>query len=127
MTLTFTDVDAIGSGYSLYDAETGSFTPLSEGLSVTVNGAVAGRLFITSGAADVTDIAAITIDVNNSEVCVNAAADAPLKVHVADTLGRNVVSLTEPSGTATFRLERGIYVVYAEAGKQRLTQKIVIQ
>ena len=127
VTLTFTDVDAIGSGYSLYDAETGSFTPLSEGLSVTVNGAVAGRLFITSGAADVTDIAAITIDVNNSEVCVNAAADAPLKVHVADTLGRNVVSLTEPSGTATFRLERGIYVVYAEAGKQRLTQKIVIQ
>ena len=128
VTLTFTNVDAIGTGLGLYDAETGDFTPLHDGLSVNVRGAVAQRLFITSAAADTEAVSTISVTVNGNKVTVNAAfADESLEVQAFDTVGRNVFTASEPSGVATFTLDRGVYIINAAAGKQQHTQKIIIR
>ena len=127
VTLTFSGIDAVGPGLALYDAETGDVTPLEEGLAVKVRGAVANRLFIVSAAEDVDAVSTITVAVDGNEAVVSAAfTQEPLTVKAFDSVGREILSITDPSGTATFTLDRGVYIINAVSGMQRHTQKIAL-
>ena len=128
VTLTFTGVDGAGNGYVLYDAETGDVTPLTEGLSVSVRGMASQRFFITAAADDIETIPAIGVSVSGREVTVTAtAAGDVLDVMVFDSVGRSILSVTDPSGEATFSLNPGVYVIKASTGPRNLVQKVIIK
>lgn len=128
VTLTFTGTDAAGPGLALYDAATGEVTPLTEGLSMKVRGSVASRLFIVSAAADTETVSTITVAVDGMEAVVNAAfTREELTVDVFDTMGRKVADASDASGIVRIPLDRGIYVVNARSGAQKLTSKIVVR
>lgn len=128
VTLTFTGVEGAGSGYVLYDAETGDVTPLTEGLSVNVRGMASQRFFITAAADDIETIPAIGISVSGREVTVTAtAAEDALDVMVFDSVGRSILSMTDPSGEAVFTLNPGVYVIKAATGPRNLVRKVIIK
>ena len=128
VTLTFTGVDGAGNGYVLYDAETGDVTPLTEGLSVSVRGMASQRFFITAAADDIETIPAIGVSVSGREVTVTAtAAGDVLDVMVFDSVGRSILSVTDPSGEATFSLNPGVYVIKASTGPRNLVKKVIIR
>ena len=128
VTLTFTGVEGAGSGYVLYDAETGDVTPLTEGLSVNVRGMASQRFFITAAADDIETIPAIGISVSGREVTVTAtAAEDALDVMVFDSVGRSILSMTDPSGEAVFSLNPGVYVIKAATGPRNLVRKVIIK
>ena len=128
VTLTFTGVEGAGSGYVLYDAETGDVTPLTEGLSVNVRGMASQRFFITAAADDIETIPAIGISVSGREVTVTAtAAEDALDVMVFDSVGRSILSMTDPSGEAVFSLTPGVYVIKAATGPRNLIRKVIIK
>lgn len=128
VTLSLSGVGNIGTGLSLYDALSDTYTPLYDDMDVTVTGAVAKRLFITSAAIDTETVNTISVKVDGMDVNVTATNVADgLDVHVFDTMGRNIANVFDPEGDATITLERGIYIINATAGKQYHKQKIVIR
>ena len=127
-TLTFDGTDAAGAGLMLYDALTDTATPLYDGLAVEVTGDVAHRLFITAGDAETELISTIAVEVEGNKVTVRAHyGDDTLEAAAYDTMGRRVCDASDDSGTVTFTLERGVYVVTARCGRQSHTAKIVIR
>ena len=76
-TLTFNGVSALNEP-SLYDAETDTYTPLTEGYAVTVSGASHGRYFIRSRGAGTTGITETEAGV--SDVSVYSVADRQITV-----------------------------------------------
>ncbi len=125
-TLLFEGVDHI-KGLALYDSQTGESTEIYEGMDYQVSGSVSGRLFLIDKTALTEDIDNIRVSVKGNEVKVTAGNDAGLEVTVYDMPGAMVHSVSEPGNEVSFTLERGVYVLVATDGMNRISKKIMIK
>ncbi len=109
----------------LYDAVTGETIPLADGLEHTVTGKSAGRLFLTAGITEEVADNAISVSVRGEEVTVTAPTET-LNVKVFDYSGRTLEEISTDSGRAQFTLTKGVYIIEAVAGNDRLYRRIMI-
>ena len=125
-TLEFTGTEMAGKLY-LYDRVDESYTPLSEGMTYNVTGAAVGRLYITDGA----DIDALPSGIQlvtdgNSVTVRDGAQSGTISLEVFDTLGHQVLAMTDDSSELTFTLPRGFYIVKVATAKEDTIAKIKI-
>ena len=125
-TLEFTGTEMAGKLY-LYDRVDESYTPLREGMTYNVTGAAVGRLYITDGA----DIDALPSGIQlvtdgNSVTVRDGAQSGTISVEVFDTLGHQVLAMTDGSSELTFTLPRGFYIVKVATAKEDTIAKIKI-
>jgi len=122
--LRFEGVEAV-DGLCLYDKDERTLTPLEEGMEVTVKGAAAGRLFLTSGLPDDEVVSGIDWRVADDTIEVtDLAASGFLKVNVYDTVGQLVRSDGGNTDMVSISLPSGIYVVEMVTAKERKCVKI---
>lgn len=125
--LRFEGVDCI-DGLYLLDKSDHSLTPVEEGMEVAVEGAAAGRFFLTYGMAEEGMMSGIDWKVSGGVLtAVDYANTGHLQVNVYDTLGRLVKSATATDNIITLPLDSGIFVVEITTPKDRQTPKIQIK
>lgn len=137
-TLTFTGVDALLEP-SLYDAETGTDTPITEGMTLSVNGASHGRYFIRAkGAGEGTT--GIT-DVETGDGGVNVYSVAPRQVVVSSGAELLEVSVYSVGGAMLGHesvgggrtavtldgIDSGVAVVRVVTADGQTTRKLVVK
>lgn len=124
--LRFKGIEAV-DGLYLLDKADHSLTPLEEGMEVTVEGAAAGRFFLTYGMADEGMMSGIEWSVNGGVLtAVDNASSGYLEVNVFDTLGRLVKRDVTDGSVISLALEPGIYVVEIRTAKEYKSIKIRI-
>lgn len=125
VTLRFDGIDQ-AQGLALYDAATDSYTDIFPGMEYEVDNARSG-LFIVSRARQLDVAPGIAYAIADRQVNVYASnADATLRVAVADTAGR-IVLTHSATGSASFTLTPGIYILQAADGAATLTAKILVK
>ncbi|MDE6638510.1 MAG: T9SS type A sorting domain-containing protein [Muribaculaceae bacterium] len=124
--IRFEGVDCI-EGMYLLDKEEHSITPIEEGIEVAVEGAAAGRFFLTYGLADEGMMSGIEWSVNGSVLtAIDNANSGILKVNVYDTMGRLINHASVDDNIINVTLESGIFVVEFTTANDRQTAKIRI-
>lgn len=137
-TLTFTGVDALLEP-SLYDAETGTDTPLTEGYTLTVNGASHGRYFIRAhgageGTTGITDVetgdgGVSVYSVAPRQVVVSSGAEL-LEVSVYSVGGAMLGHESVGGGRTAVTLDgidSGVAVVRVVTADGQTTRKLVVK
>lgn len=127
--LRFDNVEAF-SGLSLFDAESGTMTPLSEGMEYEVKGTASGRLYLASAALSPADNSnGVSIEVRGSEVVATSSEGGAITLAVHDVSGKLVASANGINGTAmVVNLDKGLYIVVAKTGRgTKSPLKIMIQ
>lgn len=124
--IRFEGVEA-AEGMYLLDKADHSLMPLEEGMEVAVDGAAAGRFFLTYGMADEGMLSGIEWSVGRGVLtAVDNAASGSLEVNVFDTTGRLLKHETTGDCEISVPLERGIYVVEIRTVKERKSIKVRI-
>lgn len=126
--ITFTNT-ADFSDLMLYDAQENTSVPVEDGLTVTVKGNTAGRLFLMRDTDGIAQSGIIVRTDDGGKVTVSSTAtDADLSITVADMTGRTVRSLSFCGPVATFTLPAGIYAVHADDNTSNtVTAKLLIK
>ena len=140
-TLTFTGVDALLEP-SLYDAETGTDTPLTEGMTLSVNGSSHGRYFIrakgagsgSDGSTGVTDVTGGGNDVSvySVEPCqVVVSSGAELMEVGVYSVGGSLLKRESVGGGSTscklYGVDSGVAVVRVVTADGTFTRKITVR
>lgn len=140
-TLTFTGVDALLEP-SLYDAETGTDTPLTEGMTISVNGSSHGRYFIrakgagsgSDGSTGVTDVTGGGNDVSvySVEPCqVVVSSGAELMEVGVYSVGGSLLKRESVGGGSTscklYGVDSGVAVVRVVTADGTFTRKITVR
>lgn len=113
-------------GAMLYDASTGEYTDLYDGMEYEVKGPSDGRLFITTGIEDAMS-GGLTVGVSGREVYVTAPdVCRNLTLNVYDVPGRLIVSMSENSDRVSATLGKGMFVVEACGDGETVRKKIVV-
>ncbi len=122
-------VDEGSKEVMLLDTQTGEFTRIYDGMTYNLTGNASGRLYLTA-AKDMPmgEESLISWSTSGNEVTVTSgvAAESGLSVKVYDYAGRCVVAKTTDGSELQFGLAPGVYVLQAEAGKERLCVQIKI-
>ena len=140
-TLTFTGVDALLEP-SLYDAETGTDTPLTEGMTISVDGSSHGRYFIrakgagsgSDGSTGVTDVTGGGNDVSvySVEPCqVVVSSGAELMEVGVYSVGGSLLKRESVGGGSTscklYGVDSGVAVVRVVTADGTFTRKITVR
>ena len=124
--IRFEGVEVI-EGLYLLDKDDHSLTPLEEGMEVNVDGAAAGRFFLTYGIADEGMLSGIEWSVSGGVLtAVDNAASGFLEVNVFDPTGRILKHDSTPDSVISMPLVQGIYVVEIRTAKERKSIKVRI-
>ncbi|MDE6696889.1 MAG: T9SS type A sorting domain-containing protein [Muribaculaceae bacterium] len=124
--IRFEGVDCIDGMY-LLDKADHSLTPIEEGMEVAVEGAAAGRFFLSYGLADEGMMSGIEWSVSGGIFsAVDNASSGSLEVNVFDTLGRLVKHDATSDSVISVPLTPGIYVVEIRTAKENESIKIRI-
>lgn len=140
-TLTFTGVEALLEP-SLYDAETGTDTPLTEGMTISVDGSSHGRYFIrakgagsgSDGSTGVTDVTGGGNDVSvySVEPCqVVVSSGAELMEVGVYSVGGSLLKRESVGGGSTscklYGVDSGVAVVRVVTADGTFTRKITVR
>ena len=140
-TLTFTGVEALLEP-SLYDAETGTDTPLTEGMAISVDGSSHGRYFIrvkgagsgSDGSTGVTDVTGGGNDVSvySVEPCqVVVSSGAELMEVGVYSVGGSLLKRESVGGGSTscklYGVDSGVAVVRVVTADGTFTRKITVR
>lgn len=140
-TLTFTGVEALLEP-SLYDAETGTDTPLTEGMTISVDGSSHGRYFIrakgagsgSDGSTGVTDVTGGGNDVSvySVELCqVVVSSGAELMEVGVYSVGGSLLKRESVGGGSTscklYGVDSGVAVVRVVTADGTFTRKITVR
>lgn len=140
-TLTFTGVEALLEP-SLYDAETGTDTPLTEGMTISVDGSSHGRYFIrakgagsgSDGSTGVTDVTGGGNDVSvySVEPCqVVVSSGAELMEVGVYSVGGSLLKRESVGGGSTscklYGVDSGVAVVRVVTADGQTTRKLVVK
>ncbi|MDE6548044.1 MAG: hypothetical protein K2L22_03505 [Muribaculaceae bacterium] len=124
--IRFEGVESV-EGLYLLDKTDRSLTPLEEGMEVVVDGAAAGRFFLTYGIAYEGMLSGIEWSVEGGVLTVvDNAASGTLEVNVFDTVGRFVNREATNADVLEMHLEHGIYVVDIRTAKECKSIKVRI-
>ncbi len=119
-----TDADC---ALNLYDAATGAYTPIFDGMTYPVSGNAAGRLYLTA-TTGVKSIEASTISwsATDDELTVRSSdADCPrLSVRLIDYAGRIVAAQSVDGSEVTLPISAGVYVLEAESDLERICLQV---
>lgn len=124
VTLRFDHVDE-ACGLVLRDTQTGQETPLTEGMTYTVRGNVAGRLFLCSSGQQSLE-SGIRIQAQGNVLTVTDLGGTPVSVSVYAADGVRVAALAGADGQVRATLPRGVYVVEARGEHEKETRTVVI-
>ncbi len=115
---------------NLYDAETGAYTPIFDGMTYPVSGNAAGRLYLTS-ACGVETLEASTISwsaVGDELRVWSSDADCQkLSVRVYDYAGRIVATQSVDGNEVRLPIASGVYVLEAETESERICVQVKIR
>ena len=123
--LLFENVDG-AAGLKLFDAVTGEFYELYDGMTYEVEGPVAGRLYLVSYDKAVSggnDIAVVRDGRNVSVV----SSVYGVTVRVYDAVGLCIGEWVSDSNSLSFDLTPGISLVEAMAGGNKITRKFIVK
>ena len=124
--IRFEGVEAV-EGLYLLDKLNRSLTSLEEGMEVTIDGAAAGRFFLTYGMADEGMLSGIEWSVSGGVLTVvDNAASGSVEVNVFDPTGRLLKHDSTADSVISMPLEKGIYVVEIRTAKERKSIKVRI-
>lgn len=121
-TLQFENVGAIGDAI-LHDALLSTDTPLSEGMTVTVDGPVRNRLFITSAVA-APDEDSFRVNIERGTVSVYAPGLDSIEVNVYNPEGRLMKRASGEDGTVTFSVPKGVWLLDIRSESCRAFRKV---
>ena len=112
---------------SLLDKADYSLTPLYDGMEISVEGAAAGRFFLTHGNNVEEVYGGLEWAVDNSGLTVcDQASTGRLSVKVYDTVGRRIASEATGADSIRIDLAQGVYVVEITNGNETKSIKIRI-
>lgn len=123
-TLLFEGIDP-SMGLMLYDKVADTYTDLTEGLEVTINGSASRRLYlVTSKIQEISSDLEIILMGNAIRI---TSSEGPLQARVFDISGRLVTADNSGSDEVMFTLESGVYIVEAADTVSRKTKKVIIK
>lgn len=135
-TLTFTGVEALLEP-SLYDAETGTDTPLTEGMTISVDGASHGRYFIRAKGAGTTGITDAEVGGNDVSVYsmaahqVTVSSGAELLEVSVYSVGGSLLKRESVGGGSTactiYGVDSGVAIVRVVTADGTFTRKITVR
>ncbi len=114
---------------NLYDAETGAYTPIFDGMTYPVSGNASGRLYLTSTSGVQTlETSQISWSVSGDELTVRSSdADCKqLTVRVYDYAGRIVGAQSVTGSEVRMTVGSGVYVLEAETESERICLQVKI-
>lgn len=125
--LVFDGVGAL-SGLSLYDAATGEYTGLYDGMEYSVNGAASGRLYLLSDRDNPDmELQSVKVNINGRRVRVEAGCGTSVSASVYTIEGIKVFGSTENSKIMEFSLDKGLYILEASDDIETVNRKIFIR
>lgn len=135
-TLTFTGVEALLEP-SLYDAETGTDTPLTEGMTISVDGSSHGRYFIRAKGAGTTGITDAEVGGNDVSVYsmaahqVTVSSGAELLEVSVYSVGGSLLKRESVGGGSTactiYGVDSGVAIVRVVTADGTFTRKITVK
>lgn len=135
-TLTFTGVEALLEP-SLYDAETGTDTPLTEGMTISVDGSSHGRYFICAKGAGTTGITDAEVGGNDVSVYsmaahqVTVSSGAELLEVSVYSVGGSLLKRESVGGGSTactiYGVDSGVAIVRVVTADGTFTRKITVR
>lgn len=132
VTLSFNGAESFGKEVTLYDAQTGMQTAISDSQSsFCIAGNTHGRYFICFGEIEGQEkVSAITAySPEAGRIVIAASAGDPLKeVRIYNTLGMEVRCLTRPNSTQEeVTIPGGLYIVRIESENKNATVKVAVK
>lgn len=125
VTLIFGDTSA-AAGLMLYDALTDEYRELRDGMTYSITGSAAGRLFITMP-DDSVEAATLECRVLGDTVTVASSADGSLQASLYDINGRRLAHEISDGGMISFSPGSGLFIVDARDAHNVLKRKIIIK
>lgn len=118
---------AVADGFKLYDSLTGEYADIHEGMEYAVSGAISGRLYLMKESMEEEIADGIRILVKGQYVTVFTGLEGDLSINVHDMLGAKILSEHNCGNEFTFTLDKGVYVLDAIDGVNRIAKKIMIR